>query len=143
MTSPTMRALAVAVLFAQPLLAALSAGGPDTVRIWCFGGRTGAAHGNAITRDGALTHFAKPLNSDTVSTFLRNDPALADSVFAALERIRFRTLRHEGRAIMTCVLELRDAAGKHSVTWPAGSPPDAIEPAIAALRLAFGQRGWP
>ena len=117
--------------------------GPETVRVWCVGGRTGAAHGNAITRAGEMTHFAKPLSSDTVSTFLRKDPALADSVFAALERIRFRTLRHEGRAMMTCVLELRDAAGKHSVSWPAGSPPDALGPAIAALRVAFGERGWP
>lgn len=144
MRSPGTRALAVALfLLGQPLLAAAPAGGPDTVRIWCFGGRTGAAHGNAVTRDGELTQFAKPLNSDTVSTFLRKDPALADSVFAAIERIRFRTLRHEGRDIMTCVLELRDAAGSHSVSWPAGSPPDALEPAIAALRLAFGGRGWP
>ena len=116
---------------------------PDTVRVWCFGGRTGAAHGNSITRDGELAQFAKPLRSDTVSTFLRKDPGAADSVFAALDRIDFRTLRQKGRAIMTCVLELRDSAGKHSVSWPAGSPPRELEPAIAALRSAFGERGWP
>lgn len=116
---------------------------PDTVRIWCFGGRTGAAHGNSITRHGELTQFAKPLHADTVSTFLRRDPGAADSVFAALARLPFRTLRHQGRAIMTCVLELRDSAGRHSVSWPAGSPPAALEPTLNALRLAFGERGWP
>ena len=117
--------------------------GPDSVRVWCFGGRTGAANGNIITRNGELTQFSKPLHSDTVSTVLRTDPAAADSVFAVLERIRFRTLRHDGRGIMTCVLELRDAAGKHSVTWPAGHPPASLAPALTALRHAFGERGWP
>lgn len=122
------------------------AAGPDsdTVRVWCVGGRTGAAHGNSVRRDGELRKFAKPLHSDTVSTFLRRDPDAADSVFATLERIRFRTLRHEGRSLMTCVLELREGAGKHRVSWPAGSPPDQLEPAFRALRLAFGDRaGWP
>jgi hypothetical protein len=46
---------------------------------------------------------------------------------------------------MTCVLELRDGAGKHVVTWPDGRPPVALEPALAALSRAFGddRRGRP
>lgn len=140
-----MRALAVVLpLFAQLGTPAAPDSGPDIVRIWCFGGRTGAAHGSSVTRDGELRKFAKPLHSDTVSTFLRKDRGAADSVFATLERIRFRTLRHEGRSIMTCVLALRDAAGEHNVSWPAGGPPAELEPTFSALRLAFGERtGWP
>lgn len=129
------------------LLLPLAAGGPgpDTVRVGCFGGRTGAASGNTITRDGALGRYAKPLKGAADSTFIRRDSAAAATVFAELERVNFRTLRHDGRGIMTCLLELRDAAGKHSVSWPSGRPPAAIEPVLTALSRAFGddRRGWP
>jgi hypothetical protein len=130
-----------------PLVPLAATGGPDpdTVRVWCFGGRTGAASGNTITRDGELMKYAKPLHSAPVSTFLRRDSASADSVFAALERIRFRALRFAGRGNMTCVLELNDSEGRHKASWLHGRAPAELAPALAALKRAFGDdRGmWP
>jgi hypothetical protein len=118
---------------------------PDTARVWCFGGRTGAASGHTITRDGELMKYEKALHSAAVSTLLRRDATSADSVFAALARIRFRALRHEGRGNLTCVLELNDSAGRHTVSWLIGRPPAELEPVLAALRRAFGddRRMWP
>jgi hypothetical protein len=118
---------------------------PDSVRIGCAGGRTGAASGNSITRDGMLSRYAKPLRAAAAHTVVRRDSVAAAGVFAALERVRFRTLRHDGRGTMTCVLELRDAAGTHLVSWPAGQPPASLAPVLEALRRAFGDdsRGWP
>lgn len=135
-----------ACLLALLLPLSIAAGpDPDTVRVWCFGGRIGAASGHTITRDGALMKYEKPFGSAAVSTLLRRGPASADSVFAALERIRFRSLHYEGRGNMTCALELNDDAGKHTVTWLIGQPPAELEPVLAALGRAFGddRRMWP
>jgi hypothetical protein len=115
----------------------------DTIRVGCSGGRTGNGGGNLITGDGQLTRYTKPLRSPRAYTPLRRDSAAAMEVFAALERIPFRALHHAQVSDMTCVLELRDRAGEHSVTWAAGGPPSALEPALAALRHAFGDdRAW-
>ena len=117
----------------------------DTARVWCFGGRNGAASGHTITRAGELMKYEKTLHSEAASTLLRRDAASADSVFAALERIRFRSLRFNEISNMTCVLELNDGSGKHTVSWPQGQPPAAIQPVLVALARAFGDdRGmWP
>ena len=126
-------------------LATVAGQDADTVRIGCSGGRTGAASGNTITRDGTLSRYTKPLRAAAAHTVVRRDSAAAAGVFAALERVRFRALRHDGRGTMTCVLELRDAAGTHLVSWPAGQAPASLAPVLEALRRALGddRRGWP
>lgn len=140
------------------LLAALAAPGPaaaqastardasgvvDTVRIGCSGGVTGNGTGNVLTSDGRLSRYSKELQSPRVYTPLRQDSAAARAVFAELDRMRFRTVHHKEISNMTCVLELRDRAGEHYVSWPARNPPAALEPALAALRRAFGDdRAW-
>jgi hypothetical protein len=53
---------------------------------------------------------------------VRTDAVAADSVFAALERVRFRALRFNTFGNMTCALELIDGEGKHAVTCFKGQP---------------------
>lgn len=137
-----LRTCALALLL--PLVAAAGED-PDTVRVGCGGGRTGLATGNTITRAGALSAYVKPFNSEATFTFLRTDTVAADSVFAALERVRFRTVRFTEFGNMTCALELTDSEGRHAVTWVEGQPPAELAPVLAALERAFGEnrRPWP
>ena len=127
-----------------PLVAAAGTD-PDTLRVGCSGGRTGLATGNTITRAGALSAYVKPFHSEATFTFLRTDTVAADSVFAALERVRFRTVRFTEFGTMTCALELTDGEGRHAVTWVEGQPPAELAPVLAALERAFGEdrRLWP
>lgn len=119
----------------------------DSVRVGCSGGITGGGSGNTLTRDGQLAAYQRPTwRRDSVThSPLRRDSAAATSVFAALERVRFRALRFNKVGNMTCVLELHDSSGEHSVNWLMGQPPAELEPVLAALKRAFGddRRLWP
>ena len=68
--------------------------------------------------------YDKPQGSAAEHTPLRRDSAGAAVVLAALESIRFRTLR------------LSEVGNR--VTWPLGRPPAALAPVLLALRRAFG-----
>lgn len=116
----------------------------DSIRIGCSGGVTGAGSGNTITRSGALSAYRRPLGEAATHTPLRRDSAGAAAVFRELDRVRFRTLKFDGIGNMTCVLELEDGGGEHSVSWQIGQPPAALEPVLAALRRVFGddRRVW-
>lgn len=122
-----------------------AARGDDSVRIGCSGGFTGDGSGNTLTRSGALSAYVRPLREPPTYTPLRGDSRAAAAVFAALERLRFRTLRFKEIGNMTCVLELIDSDGRHEVNWIMRRPPAELEPALAALRRAFrdDRRGWP
>jgi hypothetical protein len=117
----------------------------DTVRVGCSGGHTGGGSGNTITRAGQLSGYTRELRTGDKYTQLRRDSAAAASVFTELERIRFRALQHRQIGNVTCVLELRDAAGSHYVAWLKGRPPTVLEPVLAVLERAFGddRRWWP
>lgn len=119
--------------------------GSDSVNIGCSGGATGLGIGNALTRDGQLSAYTKPLQEAATHTPLRRDSAGAAAVFAALERIRFRAFRFSEIGNMTCYLILIDRGGQHEVDWVMGRPPQEIAPALDALRRAFGddRRMWP
>ena len=125
--------------------AAVAATAADSVQVGCSGGVTGLGVGNIITRDGQLATYQKPLHEPRADTPLRQDTAAARAVFAALERIRFRSIRFSEISNMTCFLILVDGHGTHEVNWAMGRPPDAIEPALTALRRALGddRRMWP
>ena len=131
----------------QPALPAASnsARGDDALLIGCYGGDQGGGSGNKLTRSGDQWTFEKPLQADATYTLLRRDSTAAAQVFAALERVQFRDLRFNVVVNMTCVLELEDGSGEHTVSWPRGQPPEAIQPVLVALARAFGDdRGmWP
>ena len=127
-----------------PPAASVAARGGDSVLVGCYGGVRGGGSGNKLTREGDLWTFEKPLQEDAKYTLLRRDSTAAAGVFAALERVRFRSLTFRVVTNMTCVLELNDGAGEHSVSWPRGADPPELEPVIAALIRAFGddRRMW-
>ena len=139
-----LRVMSSGFLLLLPLVAAAGTG-PDTLRVGCGGGETGAAAGNIVTREGDLAEYTKPLQSAASTTFLRKDLAVADSVFAALGRARFRALRFNKVGNMTCFLELTDGEGKHEVSWIKGQPPAELGPVLEELERAFGdtRRIWP
>lgn len=127
-----------------PAAASIVTRSDDTIRIGCSGGVTGAGSGNTITRSGALSAYHEALGEPATHSALRHDSAAAAAVFRELDRVRFRTLRFDGIGNMTCVLELADSAGAHSVSWQIGQPPAELEPVLAALGRAFGddRRMW-
>lgn len=129
---------------AVPPAATVAAQAADSVLIGCYGGVRGGGSGNKLTREGDLWTFEKPLQEEATYTLLRRDSAAAVEVFAALERARFRSIELNQIGNMTCVLELNDAAGEHSVSWLIGDAPPELEPVLEALDRAFGddRRMW-
>lgn len=127
-----------------PPAASVAARSADSVLVGCYGGVRGGGSGNKLTREGDLWTFDKPLQEDATYTLIRRDSAAATEVFAALERARFRSIELNQIGNMTCVLELSDAAGEHSVSWLIGQPPPDLEPVLEALDRAFGddRRMW-
>ena len=128
-----------------PPAASVTARGDDSVLVGCYGGDRGGGSGNKLTRNGDLWTFEKPLREEATYTLLPRDATAAAQVFAALERVRFRGLRFNAVVDMTCALELNDSSGEHTVSWPKGKPPAAIQPVLVALARAFGddRRLWP
>jgi hypothetical protein len=127
-----------------PPAASVAAASDDSVLVGCYGGVRGGGSGNKLTREGDLWTFEKPLQEEASYTLLRRDSAAAAEVFAALERARFRSIELNQIGNMTCVLELNDAAGEHTVSWHIGQPPPGLEPVLEALDRAFGddRRMW-
>lgn len=131
----------------RPRAAGVASRSTDTVSVGCSGGTTGGGSGNTLTRGGQLAAYQQATfrRESITQTPLRRDSAAATRVFATLERVRFRALRFNKPDNMTCYLALQDRDGTHSVSWPMGQPPKELEPALAALKRAFGddRRMWP
>jgi hypothetical protein len=62
----------------------------------------------------------------------RHGPPYA-AILALLEAAGFERLDYAPPGNLTCSLTLRREGREHSVTWPAGAPPAALAPALAAL----------
>jgi hypothetical protein len=122
-----------ALLLAPLLPAAPAAAQPaDAIERFRGGGVAGGGSGLRLLPDGsafALRRARAPLEAVPIP---RQGPSYAE-ILALLEAAGFERLASAPPGNLTCSLTLRREGRRHSVTWPAGAPPAALAPALAAL----------
>jgi hypothetical protein len=99
----------------------------DEIASSCRGGSAGGGFGVRVWRDGSMLRWHAPaFFSDRDEIPMRDDPALAQRLFAELEALNFESAELSKKGDITCNLTRHVGGETHEASWAIG---DAAAPA--------------
>lgn len=106
----------------------------DTLVSGCTGGKTGGGRGTMVTSHGEIFEWQLDLAMHPRQyRLMRVDSVDTALAFVEVERIHLRSMNLRKTDNVTCFLELSGASGAHTVSWPSGATPKAVEHLVTLL----------